>query len=244
MTFSELLNQYMETLSCTARELSDASGVSQATISRYRHGEIEPPIDGSAFHAIIGALAEIAGEKGIDLSEDEIRIEAVASLTEDETLFKEILQKLRSLLSELNIRNAEFARGVSYDPSYISRILSGANKPADLEGFTAQTASFIRRYVKTNHISLSALCTLYGCTEEELNAPNGVFEKTVEYLGYAVPREVESPMSRFLDKMETFNLDDFIRTIHFDDIKLPTAPFQQEAPSTEAPATEAPAQSN
>ena len=94
MTFSELLNQYMETLSCTARELSDASGVSQATISRYRHGEIEPPIDGSAFHAIIGALAEIAGEKGIDLSEDEIRIEAVASLTEDETLFKEILQKL------------------------------------------------------------------------------------------------------------------------------------------------------
>lgn len=226
MTFSELLNQYMETLSCTARELSDASGVSQATISRYRHGEIEPPINGSAFHAIIGALAEIAGEKGIDLSEDEIRIEAVASLTEDDALFKGILQKLRSLLSELNIRNAEFARGVSYDPSYISRILSGANKPADLEGFTAQTASFIRQYVKTNHISLSALCTLYGCTEEELNAPNGVFEKTVEYLGYAVPREVESPMSRFLDKMETFNLDDFIRTIHFNDIKLPTAPFQ------------------
>ena len=58
MTFSELLNQYMETLSCTAKELSDASGVSQATISRYRHGEIKPPIDGSAFSAIPVFLLE------------------------------------------------------------------------------------------------------------------------------------------------------------------------------------------
>lgn len=42
MTFSELLNEYIERLGCTAKELSDASGLSPAMISRYRTGDRVP----------------------------------------------------------------------------------------------------------------------------------------------------------------------------------------------------------
>lgn len=232
MTFSTLLNQYLDMLSLSGKEISERSGVSQATISRYRRGEIEPAVGGTALDSIVEALAAVAVERGIDLPAEEIITQAETSLTAYEKRYEEYLQKLRVLLSELNIRNAEFARGVSYDPSYISRILSGVNKPADLDKFTAQTATFIRRYVKANDIPYAVLCRLYGCTEEELRQPNGIFDITVAYLGYdeTVQEVSDDPLLHFLDKMESFNLSDFIRSIRFDDIKLPTVPFQ--LPST------------
>ena len=39
MTFSEKMNEYIELIGCSAKELSDASLISPAVISRYRNGE-------------------------------------------------------------------------------------------------------------------------------------------------------------------------------------------------------------
>lgn len=44
MKFNEQLNTYIEMLQCTAKELSDISGLSPAVISRYRTGEREPDV--------------------------------------------------------------------------------------------------------------------------------------------------------------------------------------------------------
>ena len=41
--FSELLNDYIARLGCSGRELAEASGLSAATVSRYRSGERSPP---------------------------------------------------------------------------------------------------------------------------------------------------------------------------------------------------------
>ena len=38
MDFQELLNDYIELFSCTAKELADASGLTAVDISRYRTG--------------------------------------------------------------------------------------------------------------------------------------------------------------------------------------------------------------
>lgn len=38
MRFCDRLNEYIETLDCTAKELSEFSGISAATVSRYRSG--------------------------------------------------------------------------------------------------------------------------------------------------------------------------------------------------------------
>ena len=42
MKFGDLLNSYIESLGCTAKELADRSGISPAVISRYRSGERTP----------------------------------------------------------------------------------------------------------------------------------------------------------------------------------------------------------
>ena len=42
MTFSEQLNEYLSILNCSAKELSQISGLSNSVISRYRSGERVP----------------------------------------------------------------------------------------------------------------------------------------------------------------------------------------------------------
>ena len=42
MTFSEQLNEYLSVLNCSAKELSQISGLSNSVISRYRSGERVP----------------------------------------------------------------------------------------------------------------------------------------------------------------------------------------------------------
>ena len=42
MSFSSLLNQYIAQMNCTAKELSEKTGLSTATLSRYRSGERVP----------------------------------------------------------------------------------------------------------------------------------------------------------------------------------------------------------
>ena len=60
MKFSEKLNEYMENLDCSAKEICDASGLSQATLSRYRSGERTPDIGTDSFEKLCVAIAAIA----------------------------------------------------------------------------------------------------------------------------------------------------------------------------------------
>ena len=60
MKFCDKLNEYIETLECTAKELSTLSGISTATVSRYRSGERLPDAESEAFSSLINALAGIA----------------------------------------------------------------------------------------------------------------------------------------------------------------------------------------
>lgn len=56
MNFHEKLNEYIQMLSCTAKELSELSGLSAATLSRYRSGERVPDMRSSTFSQLCSAL--------------------------------------------------------------------------------------------------------------------------------------------------------------------------------------------
>lgn len=63
MRFCDRLNEYIETLDCTAKELSELSGISAATVSRYRSGERLPDAESEAFSSIVNALTAIAEKR-------------------------------------------------------------------------------------------------------------------------------------------------------------------------------------
>ena len=56
MKLSEKLNEYIETLGCTAKDISGVSGLSEATISRYRAGGRVPEIDSEPFDRLCEAI--------------------------------------------------------------------------------------------------------------------------------------------------------------------------------------------
>lgn len=61
MKFREKLNEYMERLSCSAKDLCTLSGISAASFSRYKNGERVPEMGTVPFDKLCGAIAEIAG---------------------------------------------------------------------------------------------------------------------------------------------------------------------------------------
>lgn len=49
MKFSEKLNDYIEQLSCTGKDICNLSGISAASLSRYRNGERVPELGTKPF---------------------------------------------------------------------------------------------------------------------------------------------------------------------------------------------------
>ena len=61
-SFKSILNQYIDALGCTASQLSRYSGISGATISRYRSGERIPSPDSQHFELLCQAISQLAVE--------------------------------------------------------------------------------------------------------------------------------------------------------------------------------------
>ena len=79
MDFNYKLNEYMERLSCTAKELCSLSGISAASFSRYRNGERVPELGTKAFEGLCSAIAQIAVQKGItDITVDSVKASFLA----------------------------------------------------------------------------------------------------------------------------------------------------------------------
>ena len=73
MDFQELLNDYIELFSCTAKELADASGLTAVDISRYRTGKRTPDLSSPQLKKLAFGLAKLAQEHGKEsITEGEI----------------------------------------------------------------------------------------------------------------------------------------------------------------------------
>ena len=66
---------------------------------------------------------------------------------------------------------------------------------------------------------------LTGCDNETLMHPENSFILLRNWLCSGKFETIDY-ISGFLQKMDEFNLDDYIRAIHFDSFKVPKVPFQ------------------
>ena len=65
MNFKDKLAEYIELLDCTAKDLCESSGLSAATISRYRSGERIPEANTENLTNLIKGIVCIAQNKEI-----------------------------------------------------------------------------------------------------------------------------------------------------------------------------------
>ena len=225
MNFQECLNNYIIQIRCNGKELARNSKISETVISRYRKGERAPSADSEYLKKLSDRIIKTAAEKGIrDFKADKVLQTLRESLegNRDEPAFNS--QKLDILLRELDINISRIAAFLHYDPSYLSKIRTGKRNPAHQQQFIEKICEYVASNYKDEQ-DRKKVTYLIQCNEDEITDSSLYRKKLREWLSSSKPEDVDY-VSGFLRKVDSFNLDDYIRAIHFDSFKVPKVPFQ------------------
>ena len=224
MTFSEQLNAYISELNCTAKELTDVSGLSASVLSRYRTGSRVPTTDSEQFMQLVQGIATIANERGYSEFTVEKIQKTLEDCLQDATFPYELFQiNFDTLLTSLSINVADLSHFLNFDSSYISRIRNGQRRPSNPQDFAQNVSKYI-----AGHCSESdkvTIAKLVHCTTDEINNDSLCRDKIIHWL---LNEQIEKKdlVLPFLSKLDEFDLNEFIRSIHFDELKVPSVPFQ------------------
>lgn len=227
MKFSEKLNDYIKQLSCTGKDICNLSGISAASFSRYRNGERVPELGTKPFEDLCCALAQISAQKGeLQITADAVK-KAFVSCDDFVSTDKELLRKnFNTLLSALNVNLTQLCQYTNYDASAVFRIRNGSRKPGDAERFASAVASFVTRTMQMPS-EIAAVAELIGCDIDEIYDLSVRYAKIKSWLlKQPVQKAEDNSVSKFLSKLDDFDLNEYIKVIKFDELKVPSVPFQ------------------
>ena len=224
--FHEQLNEYLEELDCTAKELAEVSGVSAATLSRYRSGSRIPDAGTEAFNSICEAIGRIAGQRGIEtLTEETVRESFLRCLDMTAVDKEQLRTNFNLLATALNMNMARLCQQINYDSSTVFRFRNGSRQPAEPEKF----AEAVAKYVAENYTEAAErekLARILQCDACEFVEREHSADRIKRWL-LEPGREKESGVTHFLEQLDQFDLNEYIKAIHFDEWKVPPAiPFR------------------
>ena len=223
MNFKEVLNKYLKELDCSSKKLSNESGLSESVISRYRSGERTPLKNSEQLNKLTKALFNIAKDSGKNkYTFDKIVSDFNSVLTSDDFDYTTFSNNLNTLITSLNINTHEMSKYIVFDASHISRIRYGKARPSNPIEFSNKICSYILNRYK-NPDDINNLMMIIECKKSDLSNEK-IYSTLFNWLtSEIVP--VKSKVSDFLHHLDSFNLDDYIKVIKFDELKVPSIPF-------------------
>ena len=223
MNFKEVLNEYLKELNCSSKKLSNESGLSESVISRYRSGERTPVKNSEQLNKLTKALFNIAKDNDKNkYTFDKIESDFNSTLASDNFDYTTFSNNLNTLITSLNINTHEMSKYIVFDASHISRIRYGKAKPSNPIEFSNKICSYILNRYK-NPDDINNLMMIIGCKKSDLSNEK-IYSTLFNWLtSEIVP--VKNQISDFLHHLDSFNLDDYIKVIKFDELKVPSIPF-------------------
>ena len=223
MDFKEVLNKYLKELNCSSKKLSNESGLSESVISRYRSGERTPLKNSEQLNKLTKALFNIAKDNDKNkYTFDKIESDFNSTLASDDFDYTTFSNNLNTLITSLNINTHEMSKYIVFDASHISRIRYGKAKPSNPVEFSNKICSYILNRYK-NPDDINNLMMIIGCKKSDLSNEK-IYSTLFNWLtSEIVP--VKNQISDFLHHLDSFNLDDYIKVIKFDELKVPSIPF-------------------
>ena len=223
MNFKEVLNEYLKELNCSSKKLSNESGLSESVISRYRSGERTPLKNSEQLNKLTKALFNIAKDNDKNkYTLDKIVSDFNSTLASDDFDYTTFSNNLNTLITSLNINTHEMSKYIVFDASHISRIRYGKAKPSNPVEFSNKICSYILNRYK-NPDDINNLMMIIGCKKSDLSNEK-IYSTLFNWLtSEIVP--VKNQISDFLHHLDSFNLDDYIKVIKFDELKVPSIPF-------------------
>ena len=222
MNFNEILNKYIDELNCTSKTLSNVSGISNSVISRYRNGQRVPSCDSTQVVSIANAIEKISNGKYN--GKDVLKQFNNCINKEDSFDYSSFSKNLKEIGECLHINTNDMAKYIIFDPSHISRIKAGKTRPSDPIDFTKKVSSYIV-YKFNDNISKKELSLLLKCNIEDLNEKTNFFNLVFKWLSKSTEENKDDKIEKFLNNMDNFDLNDYIKAIKFDELKIPFVPF-------------------
>ena len=230
MNFNEVLNNYIDDFDCSSKELVEASGMSAAVISRYRNGERVPNVNSQQLEQLSDGLYKIALNKGIDISKEDILANLSKTLKEKDIDFEQLRANLNNLITVLNINVSELSRAIGFDSSMVSRIRTGKRNPSNPEYFIDSVCQFIVHKYKSDE-NKKSISVLIGCNFEDILEQTAYLDKLKTWFSLNIAPS-HNEIDNFLNNLDTFDLDQYIKAIHFDEMKVPFVPFYKSGSRT------------
>lgn len=232
MKFNEHINEYINKINCTAKELAEASQLSAAVISRYRTGEREPNTDSEHLKKLVTGIVHIAEEKNIsDITYDKVLSVLREALNKKNIDYENFVINYDTLIKTLGVNMKELASSTNFDSSYLYRVRSGQRQPNDLSGFCNSFCQYITtRYNKPE--DREKVAALLGCTVDNISQDTEYMSYLLKWLYQDSEKKTPDYMGAFLKKLDEFDLDEYIRVIHFDELKVPSMPFRMPTQKT------------
>ena len=219
MKFSDLLNKYLEEFKCSSKKLSDLTGISPSVISRYRSSQRTPEKDSIQAKKIIDALTTLSNKK---YKKEEIESEINTSLNKDDFDYETFSKNLNDLINTLKINLKDMSKYTLFDSSHISRIRYGKTKPSEPIEFSKKVITYIINKYNTSE-DLKKLSSILNIDYKELNQ-NTLYDQLLIFLTNNKNTK-ETKIETFLTNLDNFNLNDYIKAIKFDELKIPNIPF-------------------
>lgn len=218
--FKDVLNNYLNELKISSKELSLKSNISESVISRYRSGSRVP--NEEQILKLATAIYNISIVQNIDLHTKEIITETLLnSITKDDFDYDNFSENLNELINILKININEMSRYITFDSSHISRIRYGKAKPSDPIEFSNKICNYIVTKYSTD--SKLKLLSILNCTNKDIEDNNKLFLLLHNWL--TNNKTNKNYINDFLNNLDDFNLNDYIKVVKFDELKIPNIPF-------------------
>ncbi len=242
MGFAEEFGRCIDELGCCAVDLSDLTGLSRSTISRYRNGSRLPSeesipqlaealVRASAVSADI-SLADTSAPSGVDVALiEEISRRLSQSLRSDQPeydyeLFRE---RMNALIDALGITLSDLSNALNHDPSHLSRIRTGRRRPGDPRVLATGLAGYISRTytseadLRTIEQAISFQSVPTSCAPD---FPGAGLEIALFNWLMEGQREASRDIVSFARTLDEFSPADYTWRRILSSIALPAAPFR------------------
>lgn len=187
-----------------------------------------PEVDTEALDKLCSAIALLAEKKGLDEITESTVKESFLNCSDIVFIDKERLrQNFNTLINLLNINIAKLCRSTNYDSSTIFRIRNGTRQTSEPLKFAEIIAEYIsREYEKDSDKAI--LAELFKCSYDDISDSSKHCKLVRDFLieGQENTDIRENSVEKFLTKLNEFDFNEYIKAIHFDELKVPSVPFQ------------------
>lgn len=224
MNFSDKLNNYIEIIGCTNKQLSDITGIAPPIISGYRNGNRFPKYDSEQLKKLIDGIVTLGKEKNIDsITKENVEEDLGKFLKKDDIDFELFNNNFNLLIDTFKINMSDLSKFLGFDSSFVSKIKNGIRKPLNISDFASGVCKFIiNNYLDTNNEKIK---DLIKCDDKDFKDIEVITNKLYYWLTNNVNKTTNDyDVDNFIKKIDNFDLNDYIKSIKFDKLFTPTLP--------------------